>query len=87
MLDTVDLPTDVKKRDDLRIWILCGQFDYFTERDQRAILNASASPLDFKKLFVIPNGRHSRLWSWRGDARVPSHDQIVQDFLRACEAR
>jgi pimeloyl-ACP methyl ester carboxylesterase len=81
MLNTVDLPTDVKNRRDLRIWIVCGEHDYFTATDQRAILKASPSPASLKKLFVIPGGTHNNLWRWRGDGSVPSHDQIVKDFL------
>lgn len=84
MLRQVDLPTDLAKRDDLRIWILCGQFDIFREADQRAILAASKSPARLKKLFVIPGGYHSSLWRWKGDDRMPSHDRIVRDFLAEC---
>jgi pimeloyl-ACP methyl ester carboxylesterase len=87
MLDTVDLPTDVRARDDLRIWILCGQYDCFPEPDQRAILRASPSPASYKRLFLIPGGTHNRLWAWKGDARVPSHDQIIREFLATCEKR
>jgi pimeloyl-ACP methyl ester carboxylesterase len=84
MLEMVDLPTDVSSRRDLRIWIMCGQYDVFPERDQRAILAASPAPPRLKRLFVIPGGTHNNLWGWRGDARVPSHDQIVREFLREC---
>ncbi|MBC8105204.1 MAG: hypothetical protein H7Z14_01325 [Anaerolineae bacterium] len=58
-LNTVDLPTDLSQRNDLRIWILCGQFDTFREADQRAIRAGSKSPAAMKKLFVIPGGYHS----------------------------
>jgi hypothetical protein len=81
MLNTVDLPNDLAQRNDLRIWILCGQFDTFREPDQRAILAGSKSPAKMKKLFVIPGGYHSSLWRWQGNDRVPSHDRIVRNFL------
>jgi pimeloyl-ACP methyl ester carboxylesterase len=84
MLSTVDLPTDVKRRDDLRIWIVCGEHDYFPAAQQRAILSASPSPANLKKLFVVPRGRHGNLWRWKGDAVCPSHDRIVRDFLDEC---
>jgi len=81
-LRQVDLPTDLAKRDDLRITILCGEFDIFREADQRAILAGSRSPARLKKLIIIPGGYHSSLWRWQGNDRVPSHDRIVRDFLR-----
>ncbi|CAN5514372.1 hypothetical protein BH09PLA1_BH09PLA1_07170 [soil metagenome] len=84
MLRAVDLPRDLRQRNDLRIWILCGQFDIFREPDQRAILAGSKSPANLKKLFVIPGGRHSNLWRWQGNDRVPSHDRIVREFLAEC---
>ena len=84
MLNTVDLPKDLSQRNDLRIWILCGQFDAFRAADQRAILAGSKSPQSLKKLFVIPGGYHSTLWRWQGDNRVPSHDRIVENFLMEC---
>lgn len=82
----VDLPTDLAQRDDLRITILCGQFDIFREADQREILKGSRSPARMKKLFIIPGGYHSNLWRWQGNDRVPSHDRIVREFLRECKA-
>jgi pimeloyl-ACP methyl ester carboxylesterase len=84
ILSVVDLPTDLSSRTDLQIWIMCGQHDIFPESDQRAILAGSPAPASMKRLFVIPGGGHNNLWSWRGDARVPSHDQIIRDFLREC---
>lgn len=84
MLETVDLPTDVSKRADMRLWIMVGQHDIFPPSDQRAILAASPAPASHKKLFVIPGGGHNWLWMWKGDANVPSHDQIIRDFLREC---
>ena len=84
MLEIVDLPTDVSTRADTRLWIMVGQHDIFPASDQRAILAASPAPAEYKKLFVIPNGRHNSLWMWKGDASVPSHDQIIRDFLAEC---
>ena len=84
MLEIVDLPTDVSQRKDMRLWIMVGQHDIFPESDQRAILAASPAPPSHKRLFVVPGGRHSRLWAWKGDASVPSHDQMIREFLREC---
>jgi pimeloyl-ACP methyl ester carboxylesterase len=84
MLEIVDLPSDVSRRRDMRLWIMVGQHDIFPESDQRAILAASPAPAPFKRLFVIPHARHSRLWAWQGDASVPSHDQIIREFLNEC---
>jgi pimeloyl-ACP methyl ester carboxylesterase len=84
MIGTVDLPTDVKKRNDLRLWIMVGENDIFPVSDQRAILSASPSPAKLKRLFVIPRAHHNNVWMWRGDEQVPSHDQIIRDFLDEC---
>lgn len=81
MFEAVDLPKAVEKRDDLRLWILVGQRDYFPVADERAILDASPSPASMKRLFVIPGGYHYNLWAWRGNRQVPSHDQILREFL------
>jgi pimeloyl-ACP methyl ester carboxylesterase len=87
MIGRVDLPSDVAKRADLRIWIMVGQHDIFPEADQRAILDASASPAELKRLFVVPGGNHNNLWRWKGDGSVPAHDQIIRDFLSECQRR
>jgi hypothetical protein len=63
---------------------VCGEHDYFPPAQQRAILSASPSPANLKKLFVIPHGRHGNLWRWKGDKSCPSHDRIVRDFLDEC---
>src|SRR5687767_3698554 len=44
MLRAVDLPTDVTRRNDLRLWIVAAEHDVFPVADQRAILDASPSP-------------------------------------------
>jgi len=85
MLGEVDLPTSVAKRNDLRLWILVGQRDYFPVSDERAILDASPAPAAMKHLFVIPGGYHYNLWSWRGNKTVPAHDRILRDFLDECQ--
>ena len=83
MISAVDLPNDLSSRDDLRVWIITGERDYWPVEDSRAILSGSGSPQSYKKLVVVPNGYHWNLWSWKGDRRCPSHDQVVRDFLRA----
>ena len=50
----------------------------------KSILAGSPAPPSHKKLFVIPGGGHNWLWMWKGDANVPSHDQIIREFLREC---
>lgn len=84
IIKQVDIPASVKSRNDLRPWIMCGQYDIFPVSDQRAILDSSPAPARLKKLFVIPGGGHNHLWSWRGDKTVPSHDQIIREFLEQC---
>lgn len=86
MLSAVDLPTDVAARNDLRLWILCGENDWWPVSHEQSILDGSPSPPSFKKLFVIPGGNHGNLWAWKGNSTIPAHDQIVRDFLRACRA-
>jgi pimeloyl-ACP methyl ester carboxylesterase len=81
MLDTVDMSAAVAQRNDLRIWILCGEHDTFPAADQRAILAASPAPAVVKRLFVVPGGNHNNLWSWRGSGEVPGHDEIVTKLL------
>jgi pimeloyl-ACP methyl ester carboxylesterase len=83
MIGRVDLPSDLARRDDLRVWIISGQRDYFTPDDQRAILAGSRSPTSLKRLFIVPGGNHNNLWRWKGNKDCPGHDQIVRDFLRA----
>jgi pimeloyl-ACP methyl ester carboxylesterase len=84
MLEAVDIPKAVARRDDLRIWIMSGEFDSFTPEDQQTILDASASPPSMKRLVVAPGCNHRNVWTWRGDATHPSHDQYLLDFLAAC---
>jgi pimeloyl-ACP methyl ester carboxylesterase len=83
MLETVDLPTAVRDRDDLRIWILVGGRDCFPESDQREILAASRSPEKLKRLVVAPGRDHHNVWNWPGDSERPSHDEYLRQFLRA----
>jgi pimeloyl-ACP methyl ester carboxylesterase len=83
MLETVDLPTAVRNRDDLRIWIMVGGRDCFPESDQREILAASHSPDRLKRLVVAPGRDHRNVWNWPGDAQRPSHDEYLRQFLRA----
>jgi pimeloyl-ACP methyl ester carboxylesterase len=85
MLRAVDLPTDVTRRNDLRLWIVAAEHDVFPVADQRAILDASPSPAALKRFFVIPGANHGTTWRWQGDARVPSHDRIIRDFLSESE--
>lgn len=83
MLREVDLPAAVKARDDLRLTIMVGQHDYFTPADARAIYDACPSPARLKRLYVIPGGGHGCFWAWKGNADVPSHDDIIRQTLRA----
>jgi pimeloyl-ACP methyl ester carboxylesterase len=86
MLETVDLPTAVRNRDDLRIWILVGGRDCFPESDQRDILAASRSPEELKRLVVAPGRDHRNVWNWPGDAERPRHDEYLLQFLAASQS-
>jgi hypothetical protein len=77
MLQEVDIPTAVAKRDDLLLWLTCGDSDYFPEADQRAILAASASPESMKRFELIPNMGHGGQWRWSGN------DPLIRAFLEA----
>jgi dienelactone hydrolase len=83
MLKTVDVPTAVAKRDDLRIWILIGEFDCFPEADQLEILNASPSPAAMKRLVIGKGCNHHDAWSWKGEPGRPGHDDYLLEFLKA----
>jgi pimeloyl-ACP methyl ester carboxylesterase len=87
MLSRVDLPMDLRAggRTDLRLTILAGQYDIFAAPDQRRILAACPSPPELKKLYIIPGYGHRWLFSWKGDRSIPSHDQLLKDFLASCE--
>ncbi|MDB5321865.1 MAG: alpha/beta hydrolase fold protein [Phycisphaerales bacterium] len=84
MLEAVDIPAAVAKRNDLQIWIMSGEFDSFTPENQRAILDASASPASMKRLVIAPGCNHRNVWTWKGDASHQSHDQNLRDYLDAC---
>jgi pimeloyl-ACP methyl ester carboxylesterase len=77
MLEQVDIPAAVAKRDDLLVWLSCGDRDYFPEADQRAILAASASPASMKKFTLIPDCEHGGQWRWSGN------DGLIRAFLEA----
>ena len=77
MLEQVDIPAAVGKRDDLLVWLSCGDRDYFPEADQRAILRASASPDRMKQFTLIPDCEHGGQWRWSGN------DDLIRAFLRA----
>jgi hypothetical protein len=77
MLEQVDIPTAVAKRDDLLVWLSCGDHDYFPEADQCAILAASASPDRMKSFTLIPNCEHGGQWRWSGN------DALIRSFLQA----
>jgi pimeloyl-ACP methyl ester carboxylesterase len=76
---SVDVPTAVAQRNDLRIWITCGQYDWFDKTGQQRILDASKSPASMKKLFVIPGGNHGNWWRWE------KMDGTIEAFLNASE--
>ena len=86
MMEAIDLPQAVARRDDLRLWVMVGDRDFWSVSDERAIIDASASPEWMKKLFVVPGGTHFSLWRWKGNKQVPGHDQIVRDFLKSLPA-
>jgi pimeloyl-ACP methyl ester carboxylesterase len=75
MLEQVDIPSAVAKRDDLLVWLSAGDHDYFPESDQRAILAASASPDGMKTFTLIPNCEHGGQWRWSGN------DDLIRAFL------
>lgn len=75
----VDIPAAVAQRDDLRIWITCGQYDWFDSTSQQRILDASKSPASLKKLFVIQGGNHGNWWKWK------KMDGTIEAFLKASE--
>jgi len=83
MLEQVDIPQAVSKRDDLRIWIMSGEQDAFPPDDERAILKASPSPDSLKRLVVAPGMDHRSIGGFKGDAAHPSTDQYVREFLAA----
>lgn len=83
MLEQVDIPKAVAKRNDLRIWIMTGEFDVFKAPEQREILNASASPAEMKRLEIAMGCTHRNVWTFKGDANHISHDQYLRDFLKA----
>jgi len=83
MLEEVDIPKALAKRNDLRIWIMTGEFDAFTENEQREILSASASPDSLKRLEIATGCNHRNVWTFKGDVKHPGHDQYLKEFLKA----
>ena len=83
MLREVDIPTALRNRSDLRVWIMSGEHDSFPAVDQQEIINASASPPDLKRLVIAPGMNHRTVWTFKGTADQPSHDQYVREFLAA----
>jgi pimeloyl-ACP methyl ester carboxylesterase len=83
MLREVDIPAALRKRDDLRVWIMAGENDAFPPADQREILDASASPASLKRLVIAPGVNHHTVWTFKGAGDLPSHDQYVREFLAA----
>ena len=75
MLEQVDIPAAVALRDDLRVWLTAGEHDYFDETDQRAILSASRSPDELKRVVIIPGGYHGDHWRWAGN------DPLIREFI------
>ena len=82
MLQQVDIPAAVAKRDDLLIWLTCGEHDWFAQKDQEQILAASHSPEKLKQLFVLPGFGHAQDW------KAPdANDARIKAFLVACGER
>jgi pimeloyl-ACP methyl ester carboxylesterase len=75
MLQQVDIPRAVAKRDDLTIWLTTGQWDYFDKAEQQAILAASRSPNSMKRFTLIPGASHGGQWKWNGN------DELIREFL------
>jgi hypothetical protein len=87
ILEHLDIPTALAKRDDLRLYLICGELDCFPADDARAILDASPSPPGYKQLVVAPGKVHHNVWSWRGDGSVIGHDELIETMLRDVEPR
>jgi pimeloyl-ACP methyl ester carboxylesterase len=83
MLEQVDIPKALAQRNDLRIWIMTGEFDAFNAKEQQEILNASASPPQLKRLEIATGCTHHNVWAFKGDAKHIGHDQYLRDFLKA----
>lgn len=81
-MQSVDIPSAVALRKDLRVYIICGEWDCFPAADAQAILNASHAPASMKKLVVAPGKHHSNVWSWRGDNASLGHDQLIEQMLQ-----
>jgi pimeloyl-ACP methyl ester carboxylesterase len=81
MLREVDIPSALRRRDDLRVWIMAGEHDSFGPAEQREIIEASASPAELKRLVIAPGVNHHTVWTFKGTADVPSHDRFVREFL------
>lgn len=82
MYQAVDIPAAVTQRDDLRIWIMTRENDWFPPEHQRSILNASKSPASLKRLIVVPGAGHEGFWGKAdGDG-----DGYLLKFLDACAA-
>jgi pimeloyl-ACP methyl ester carboxylesterase len=83
MLKEVDIVAAAQKRDDLRLWIMTGEWDCFTPGDQREILKASPAPASLKRLEIARGRHHGDVCFSKGDALTPSHDQYLRQFLAA----
>jgi pimeloyl-ACP methyl ester carboxylesterase len=83
MLREVDIPTDLRRRSDLRVWIMSGEHDSFPPGDMREMLDASASPAELKRLVIAPGMNHRTVWTFKGSGDLPSHDRYVREFLAA----
>jgi pimeloyl-ACP methyl ester carboxylesterase len=84
-LENTDVPAAIAKRDDLRLYLICGELDCFPEADDEEILDASRSPSDYKHLVVAPGKYHWNVWSWKGDGSSMGHDELIETMLHDVE--
>jgi pimeloyl-ACP methyl ester carboxylesterase len=82
MMQQVDIPAALSKRDDLIVWLTWGENDWFPPEDQSAIAAAVRSPESLKHVEILPGVGHAQ--GWMDPAR---NDQKIKSFLALCESR
>ena len=76
MLEEVDIRRAVAMRDDLRIYLLAGESDFFPIAQQREIISASRSPESSKHFVVVKGAGHANFLG------KPEHSEWFARFLR-----
>ena len=76
MLEEVDIRRAVAMRDDLRIYLLAGERDFFPIAQQREIISASRSPESLKHFVVVKGAGHANFLG------KPEHSEWFARFLR-----